>query len=102
VTPEYLTTREFDKWCGEDATRNGQLNDKLDRLLDGQDSQSRMNIDVAARIAALEALKPATRIDALEQNQEHAGKLSARLSGVISVATSALINGVLIALGGKA
>ena len=41
------------------------------------------------------------RIVALEVNQKNAGKLSAKLSGVIAAVGTAVINGVFLLLGGQ-
>jgi hypothetical protein len=82
MAPPYLTQREFDSWRdAHDA--------KVDRILDALEKQTDRNLEVAERVTRL------------EQNQMAAGKLSARLSGIVGAIAAAIISGVFLLLGGK-
>lgn len=79
---EPLSAREFDTWR-EGHDRN------IERILAHLDAQVTLNRSNEGRIVALET------------NQAAAGKLSAKLSGVVGAIVAAVITGVFHVLGGK-
>lgn len=77
-----VSAREFERWMQH-------LDSRFDRAEARLDRSSRFEDDLN------------TRVQALETNQTHAGKLSAKLSTIVSLMVTALVSGVLHFLGGR-
>jgi hypothetical protein len=79
---DYITGAEFTRWMNH---------------LDQQNRQ----IIAEQRKSLLEQQKTNGRVTALESNQKDAGKLSAKMSVLVSAIAAGIIQGTLAVLGGK-
>lgn len=86
---EYLTTREFDRYCEQDTQWKSQLDRRLDRWEDKVEKFITQTSDSDSRLTILESYS--------ERNRSRTTKISAGVSALITAA----VTGLLAAFGKK-
>jgi len=91
--PTFLTIREFDLWRTEHDK-------KVDRILNFTETYRDAAV-TNERLLRGVAVATESRLTNLEVNQENAGKLAARMSGIVAAAVAAAVSAAIGFIGGQ-